>query len=65
VQINGCNIAVGRADRNGSDRFLYGCDALALLGHMPHLKPVASRARVVPSFVRVRQILLAGSIAAP
>jgi hypothetical protein len=32
---------------------------------MPDLKPVASRARVVPSFVRVRQILLAGSNAAP
>ena len=32
---------------------------------MPGLKPVASRARVVRSFVRIRQILLAGSIAAP
>ena len=32
---------------------------------MPDLKPVASRALVVRSFVRIRQILLAGSIAAP
>ena len=37
VQVHGCNIAVDRADRNGSDRLLYGCDALALLGHVPDL----------------------------